>query len=649
MKNNINISLVLIFLHIALILLPDANAENAAENFYTWANKEWLEDTEIAPDMPRADNFSAIEEKVNTQIKDLIEELKDKEARTPEEEKLVRLYDSFVDMDQRDDKGISPIAEDLAKIDALKTHLDLAKLFAYYQSIGITTPMKISAQTDFKDSSFNIAVVEQEGLGIDRDYYLGKDDNSLKQQKLYKTFLTKLFKLASISNPEASADRVLELERKLAEIQWSQIENRDSEKVYNPTTFKAFAKVSSDFYAEEIMKDLKVPNNVKLCIAQPSYFKKYSSLYRSTPLSTWQDYARARLLNTYSVLLTSEFKAVQAQYQKDLGLIQEEEELWKQGIKFASDNANMILGRAYVEKYFDKKIKTDVTELVHSIRDSYRSSIEQAPWMSKETKKKAIDKLEKMQFKIGYPDQWIDYSGLEIPGTVLAENYKSVKLFEQQRDSAKFGHPVNRNEWEHSPHDVNASYNPTSNEFVILAAILQKPLYSEKASAAMKYGSLGFIVGHEIGHGFDDQGSRFDGVGNLVNWWNKTDLKAYNEKRQKLIDQANAYEILPGVYLKGEQEIGEIMGDLSGAQIAFRAYKKTAGASDRAFFIQLAKTWRSKWRDEFLLMVLHKDVHPPSEFRSNGIVIQFEEFYKAFKIKPGDKMYLAPEKRILMW
>jgi predicted metalloendopeptidase len=222
-------------------------------------------------------------------------------------------------------------------------------------------------------------------------------------------------------------------------------------------------------------------------------------------------------------------------------------------------------------------------------------------------------------------------------------------LFDHKRNMTKIGRPVDRNEWDRSPHEINAFYDPTRNEFVLLAAILQAPFYSEKGSAAMKYGGLGFVVGHEIGHGFDDQGCRFDGDGNMQNWWTEADAKAYNEKRQRLIAQANAYEILPGTFLKGEQEIGEIMGDLSGAQIALRAYRKTPNASEEAFFTQLSQTWRSKWRDEFLKLVIQTDNHPPSEFRSNGIVKQFDEFHQIFSIKPGDKMYLAPQDRVLLW
>lgn len=627
----------------------DTEAVKPSENFYTWANREWLAKTAIPADKPRADNFTQIEDVVANQLRDLFVEMKAAKVRTADQEKLVRLYDSFVDMNQRDANGLAPIAGELTTINGLKNHRDVARYFAYLETVGVQSPVLMEPDADSKNSSMNIGVIGQAGLGIERDFYLGSAKDSLRQQKLYRDYLAKLFTLANMSNPTAAADRVLDLEHKLAAIQWSRVENRDTQKVYNPMTVKAFLRESSGFYGDDMMQVWGAPRDAKLSVMQPSYIKKYGKLFQSASLSTLQDYARARLLTTYAVLLTTEFKAAHVQYQKDLGLVEQEEELWKQGNEFVASVTNMLLGRAYVEKFYDSKTKAAVTELVLSIRDSFRSSIEHASWMSEGTKKKALVKLDKMQFKIGYPDNWKDYSALEIPGTDLGENFRRVNLFEHQLNMSKIGRPVNRDEWDNAPHEVNAFYNPTRNEFVLLAAILQEPFFSTNASPAMNYGGLGFIVGHEIGHGFDDQGSTFDENGNLVNWWTEADAKAYAAKKQKLIEQANAYEILPGTFLKGEQEIGEIMGDLSGAQIALKAYRTTAGASDTAFYNQLAQTWRSKWRDEFLKFVLASDAHPPSEFRANGIVKQFEEFYTAYDVKPGDKMYLAPDQRLLMW
>jgi predicted metalloendopeptidase len=627
----------------------EAGGVSPADDFYAWANRDWLAKTTIPADKPRVDNFTALEDAVTAQLRDLMGELKAADERSAEQDKLVRLYESFMDMAQRDARGIASIAGELATIDGLKTHRDVAQRCAFFQTVGIASPVMMAPLPDFKESSMNIGFITQAGLGMEREYYLGTDERSLKQQKFYRAYLSTLFELAAISNAAAAVDQVIALEGQLAGIQWSRVENRDAQKIYNPTTVEAFLKVSSDFYGDDMMKVWGAPREAKLNLMQPSYCEQYGPLFRRIPVSAWQDYLRARLLTAYAGLLTSEFKAALVQYGKDLGLIEEEEEMGKQGIDFVAGDVGMMLGRAYVEKYYNRDMKASVTELVLSIRDTFRSSIEQASWMSAETRKKAIEKLDKMRFKIGYPDEWRDYTALEIPGTELVENHRRAMAFEHNRSMAKIGRPVDRNEWDHSPHEINAFYDSTRNEFVLLAAILHEPFFSETGSAAMKYGGLGFVVGHEIGHGFDDQGCRFDGDGNMVNWWTEEDTKAYGEKKQRLIDQANAYEILPGTFLKGEQEIGEIMGDLSGAQIARIAYQQTPDASDVAFFSQLAQTWRSEWREEFLKMIIQGDVHPPSEFRSNGIVKQFDAFHQAFDIKPGDRMYLAPEERVLLW
>lgn len=628
-----------------------ASAETVSPsvNFYTWANRDWLEKTVIRADSPREDNFSQLEDKVYVQIRDLLDGLKTAAVRTPEQEKLLRLYEGFVAMDKRNANGLGPVSGELKKIDGLKTHRDVAVMAGYFQTIGVASPIILAPLPDFKDSGNVIGYITQSGLGIERDYYLGTDAQSLRQQQLYRTFLNRLLTQAAIPDPGGVVDRVIKLETGLAAIQWNRVDNRDMKKVYNPVSAEEFLKKTAGIYGDEMLTAWASPRNTRFNLMQPDYIEKYGRLFRETPVSVWQDYLRVRLLMSYASLLTSGFKEVKAQYQKDLGLIKEEAELWRQGIDFVSSSANMMLGRAYVEKYYDRDMKESVTRLVLSIRESFRSSIEKAAWMSGDTKRKALEKLNKMKFKIGYPDEWRDYSALEIPGTDLVDNYRRAMQFDHKRNMARIGRPLDRNEWDHSPHEINAFYDPTRNEFVLLAAILHEPFYNEKGSAAMKYGGLGFVVAHEIGHGFDDQGSRFDGDGNMKDWWAESDAKAYGVKKQRLIDQANAYEILPGTYLKGEQEIGEIMGDLSGAQIALNAYSKTPGASDKEFFTRLAQTWRSKWRDEFLKMVIQMDVHPPSEFRANGIVRQFEEFHRAFDIKPGDRMYLAPKERVLLW
>jgi predicted metalloendopeptidase len=316
----------------------------------------------------------------------------------------------------------------------------------------------------------------------------------------------------------------------------------------------------------------------------------------------------------------------------------------------------MMMGKIYVENKFDPSMKKDVTSIVNNIVKEYRIAIESSTRMTPETKQKALEKLEKMEFKIGYPDKWKDYSTLSLKAGESVENLKKIRQFDQRTMMSKVGKPIDPNDWDRPPQEINAFYNFTNNSFVLLAGILSDPFYTSMQSDAEKYGGIGFVIGHEIGHGFDDQGSQFDAKGNMVNWWQREDAKKFDAIKQALIAQANAYEILPGKKLKGELEIGEIIGDLSGAEISFRAFQRVLKEKSidpksgyEPYFRQLAKTWRDHLRKEVLLMLIDKDPHPASEFRTNGIVRQFDEFHETFKITPQDKMYYAPEKRVKMW
>jgi putative endopeptidase len=628
----------------------------AQSNFYQWVNRDWLNKTPIPADKPRVDNFTQIEDRVNGEIKNLLTDLQKAPARNDEQEKLVRLYTSFLDMETRNGRGLAPIASDLSSIEKLKTHKNIARRFAEFQKLGIGTPLVLEPMGDFKNSKVNIAYVSQAGLGMEREYYKGMDPQSVKQRDLYTKLLLRLFELASIQNPAAKVDNVLALESQLADIQWSRVQNRDMAKIYNNYSLLNYYALTRNLYGKTMISTLGIPAMTNVIVMQPSYIEAYADLFPKISVQSWKDYLTARLLTRYAGLLTSDFKKALVDYEIALGLFTKEKPTWEQGIDYLTATAGHLLGRAYVERYFKEDTKAAVSKLVYSIRDEYKEVIGKARWMTEPTRARALEKLDKVTFQIGAPDKWRDFSGLRIATRDLVGNSKNVSVFEHKRNMAKVGQPVDPNEWGNAPHEINAYYDPTSNKFVLLAGILHPPFFDIKNEAAANYGGMGFVIGHEIGHGFDDQGSRFDGDGNMKDWWTEADNRAYGETKRKLIAQANAYEILPGTFLKGEMEIGEIMGDLGGAQISLGAFRKVALGSgvsmekaEEAYFIQLAETWRSKWREEYIQIVLQSDPHPPSEFRANGIVRQFNEFYPLFKVKPGDKMYLPSEKRVLLW
>jgi predicted metalloendopeptidase len=523
----------------ATTVQPKTMSENPRVNFYTWANREWLAKSEIPSDQARVDNFTYLENAIYDQLNELFTTLRKAPSRTPEQEMMLRVYDGYSDLPAREKRGIAPIAQDLKAIDAIKTHQDAARRFAEFQKLGIASPLMIGPLADFKDSTMNIAFVVQGGLGMTRDYYSGTDAQSTKQRALYEAFLIDIFKAANMPEAEAKAKGVLSLETSLAAIQWSNVENRDMQKIYNPLTANEYFAMTRDLYGEKALTVLGVPKGAKMVVAQPSFVKSYAILFRKTGIHSWKDYMKARLLMRYAKLLSSQFKKAAVKYEISLGLYAEEKPSWKQNIDYLNNTLGMLVGKAYTEKYFGEKTKDSVRKLVLSIRDEFRASIAHADWLAAETKTKALEKIDAMRFQIGYPEKWKDYSALTIDGTDAVENDRRIALFTHNNDMAKISHPVDDSEWEHAPQEINAFYDPTKNAFVLLAGILQEPFYNASASLAQNYGGIGFVIGHEIGHGFDDQGSRFGPKGNLKQWWTAADDAAYARKRKSLIEQAN--------------------------------------------------------------------------------------------------------------
>ncbi|NTW49704.1 MAG: M13 family metallopeptidase, partial [Chlorobiales bacterium] len=543
-------------------------------DFYKWANSDWLKDTQIPSDKPGINNFVLIQKKVNEDIVDLLGSLKKKQNQSPTEQKIAILYDSYMDVEKRNALGLSPLMPELRQIDDAKTHADISVLFSRMQKLGVESPLIFAVMTDFKNSDQYIVFVSQSGLGIERDNYVGNDERSLNEQKLYREVVQKLFEQAQVKNAAAEAESVLKLEKGLADIQWSKTENRQMSKIYNVTDYNGLKSKANRLNIERQMVELGMPTTYAFNVMQPSYLDAFNRFFISQDVQTWKTYLKARLLLSYAKLLDKNFKAVMENYEIKRGLYEVEEPLSQQAVEYLNTNAGMLLGKTYVENKFNEGIKSKLEGIIKNIADEYRIAINESPRMTGETKKKAVEKLDKITYKIGYPDKWQDYSSLEPVAGELVQNHKRIQLYEHKRNLGKLGKPIDKNDWGYPPQVVNAFYELSSNSFVLLAAILYPPFFNPGGTDAEHYGGIGFVIGHEIGHGFDDQGSRFDGNGNMVNWWSPEDSKAYDKVKNALIAQANKYEILPGKYLKGELEIGEIMGDLSGAEISLRAYQK---------------------------------------------------------------------------
>ena len=648
---------------IACLLLSPSFA-NALDEFsqersslYEATNKEWLEKTEIPGDKPGTSSFAQISEDVEKDLKTFFELSANAKAFSPAEQKARSLSNSFRNFSQRNALGIKPIEKDLAAIDDLSDLEDVFLHFAKLMKIGVTPPLVWFSGSDFENSKAHRLWVNQAGLGLpDRSMYLGEDERSKGIRDSYKVYLTSLFTLAKLSNPEQQAAEALTLETGLAKIQWSPEELRNYQKQYNLKSTSELTAMMGIFPVAVSLQDLGLPIDVPINVAQLSYFQALREFLPAQSLKSWKAYLRARLLFAYAPILSEEFHEKEFAYQKSLGLLQSDPPEWKRAIQFANSCSPLLLGKVYVENYFNEETKTEATRIIQDIRKSAGETIRSSKRLSHETKEKALHKLDRMEFSVGYPELWPDFTTLELSDNDVVNNFKKASFFEMKRNFDSLSKPVDKREWSNSPHEVNAGYDPNENRFVIHAAILKPPFFDAKASPAVKYGGLGFVVGHEIGHAFDDMGSQFDSEGNMVNWWTDADRAAYNKVKDQIIAQANAFEILPGVHLNGALQIGEIMGDMTGSRLALnvlegvvKSQKLNRQQAHRDFFHQLARVWKEKYRPEFQKLLIATDPHPPGKFRTDGVVKNMNEFHSAFGTKPGDPMFREPGKRAHIW
>jgi len=555
----------------------------------------------------------------------------------------------------------------LATIEAIADKKQLAALFGRHGRMGVDAPLGTYVGVDDRDSTRYIASLGQSGLGLpDRDYYLKTDDAKFREVRAkYVTYLAKLLTLADPSaakDAEANARLVLALETELARIQWSAVERRDPVKAYNKVALDALPALAPGLDSGAFLTGAGVAGRAsELVVRQPSYLTGLGALIESTPLATWKLYARTRLLNAYAPYLGREF--VDAGFAFNGVVLRGTTELrprWKRGVQLVDNAIGEGLGKLYVQQHFPPASKAHMEAMVGNLLEAYRDSIRTLDWMGPGTKEQALAKLAKFNRKIGYPARWIDYTKLAIKRDDLVGNVMRANRFEDQRQLDKLGKPVDRGLWFMTPQTVNAYYDASLNEIVFPAAFLQAPNFDPLADDAVNYGAIGAVIGHEISHGFDDEGSQYDGNGNLREWWTDDDKKRFAEKTQALVAQYNAFVAVPPDYhVNGELTLGENIADNSGLAIAYKAWKlalkgKPAPvidgmSGDERFFYGYAQAWRGKTRDEALLAQIKADPHSPDRFRVIGAVRNHPAFYSTFGVKPGDKMYLAPADRVSIW
>ena len=640
---------------------PDVRPQ---DDLFRHVNGKWIDTHEIPADRASDGAFHHLREESEKNIRTIIEEAAaSKAAVGTEAQKVGDLYASFMDEAKIEALGVSPLAEDFKKIQGIKTQQDFARLLGELGRRGVSTPMSVFIEVDMKDSNSYIVYLEQSGLGLpDESYY--KEDQYAEIREKYVAHIERMFNFANLPDGAGAAKRIFELESAIANFHYDVVKNREMDLTYHKMTRKQINTLLSNFDWDVWLAAGNVPASAleHVVVRQPEFNEGLNALLTEEKISVWKEWILWHTLSGMAAHLSSEIVNANFDfYGTTLNGTPQLRDRWKRGVSLIEGVLGEAAGKLYVERHFPATAKKRMEELVANLIEAYRIDISELDWMGAETKKRALEKMSKFTPKIGYPDEWRDYSSLEITADDLIGNVYRATAFEVDRAIAKLGKPVDRNEWHMTPQTVNAYYNPTMNEIVFPAAILQPPFFDIDADDAVNYGGIGAVIGHEIGHGFDDQGSKFDGDGNLTDWWTEADRAAFEVRTGKLIDQYNVLEPIaaPGHHVNGALTIGENIGDLGGLTIAHKAYQislsgKSAPALDgfdgyQRLFIGWAQVWRSKNRPEAAIQRIATDPHSPDEHRCNAVLRNLNEFYEAFDVTEKDALWLAPAERVRIW
>ena len=631
------------------------------DDLFRAVNGSWLAQTAIPADKSRYGSFVMLADLSDKRLRSIADELLAKPQKPGStDQKVADYYRSFLDTAQLDKAGLVPLQAGLQAIAALKTPADLARWMGEQQGVQGTL-IALGVEGDFKEPTRYTLLTWQGGLGLpDRDYYLKDDERMVKARAAYEKYLTQLGELSGDKNAAETAKAVVALERRIAEAHWAKVDMRDPVKIYNPMTVAELAKAAPGLDWAAMFSAAGLKNIDRVSSSQPSANVALAKLVSEVPMAQWRDYLRLHQLDNAANVLPQAFRDARFAFRGTaLTGTTEPKPRWQQGVDELNDAMGEALGKVYVERFFPAQNKARMEQLVNNLLATYKESIGSLTWMTPATQAAAQAKLAKYTTKIGYPDSWRDYGGLVVKAGDAVGNRDRAGRFEWLRNAARAGKPVDRAEWGMTPQTINAYYNPSLNEIVFPAAILQSPFFDMAADDAVNYGGIGAAIGHEISHGFDDEGSQFDGDGKLSNWWTEADRKAFEAIAAKLVAQYDGYEPIAGKHVNGQLTLGENIADLSGLQIAFKAYKRSLGGKpapviggmtgEQRFFFSFAQIWRDKIREERSLQLLTIDPHSPAVFRANGTAVNQDGFHEAFKTKPGDKMYKAPEERIRIW
>lgn len=632
------------------------------DDFFLYANGGWMKNHPIPDEYSRFGAFEALNQMNEEQLKTLLQEAQAVEnaPKGSVTQQIADFYRSGMDTVSIDSLGYQPIVKDLQAIDAIQSVDELEAFIGNMHTQGNSALFFFYADQDQKNSEMVIANVHQGGLGLsDRDYYLNDDDRSKELREKYLQHVERMLKLVDDDQAAAHAQTIMNLETRLAKASFTRLENRNPHLTYNKFSVSDFAASAKNFHWSEYFRTLGLADLAEINVNQPGFFSEIDVMKKEVSLEDWKIYLKWNVVNEAAGYLSSEFEDANFDfYGTVLTGTTKQKDRWKKVLGVISNGLGEAVGQLYVERYFPAEAKEKMNQLIINLKAAWTDHINGLEWMSDTTKTKALEKLAAIRVKVGYPDSWKDYSSIEI-GNSYYDNLVAVSRYSFEYEKNKIGKPVNREEWGMYPQTVNAYYSPTMNEIVFPAAILQEPFFYQHGDDAVNYGAIGVVIGHEMSHGFDDQGREYDKNGNLSNWWTEDDSKKFNDKVQVLVDQFNNYVMLDTMHVDGQLCLGENIADLGGLSISYTAMEKALegkeqGAIDgftpsQRFFLSYAQVWRQNIRDKELMKRLKEDVHSPGEARVNGGLVNIPAFYDAFGIKEGDKLYVAPENRAKVW
>ena len=637
------------------------------DDFFSYVNGAWFKTVEIPADRTTTGGFQDLAILSEQRMKLIIDEIETKklEDLSAEEHQLRDLYDAFTDVDGIEKAGFKPAAKELKYFASLKTLKDVSVAMGSVEHRGDSIFGSFVAP-DAKNPTSYVMILAQAGLGLpDRDYYLRDDKALADTRSAYKSYLKSMFELAGLKKAGERADKVFALETEIAKTHWARADRRDADKAYNPMTISELEKLAPGFewrafFAAENYPVAGSNGERKIIVRENTGFPALAKVFAATPVAVWRDYLTVHYLHAESAYLPKRFDDADfAFYGKVLSGQARPLPRETRAVRLLDQRLGHPLGKIYVTKYFPPEAKAKVDAMVGNILKAYDADIREIPWMTPATKQRALDKLHAFRPHIGYPDRWRDYSGLAIKREELLASITRSDAFEWNYRLNRLDSPVNRDEWSFTPPTINANYSAVFNGIFFPAAILQPPFFDPNADDAVNYGGIGAVIGHEISHGFDDQGSKFTGSGVLENWWTADDRKAFEARTQMLVDQYSSYEGLPGLNVNGRLTLGENIGDLSGLTMSYKAYKiAQAGKSavtldgftpDQRFFLGFGQIWRAKVREGMARTRLLSDPHSPPNFRVDGTARNIDAWYKAFDVKDGEKYYLPADKRVRLW